>query len=79
MSKLKDAAEQKLSLSLILTKNLVSRMDDFIKSPVSEAKSRNNLMAIALTKFLNEEEPIIQELEKARIRIRKRMLSGKDE
>ena len=71
--------EQKLSLSLILSKKLVSRMDDFIKSPVSEAKSRNNLMAIALTKFLNEEEPIIQELEKARIRIRKRMLSGKDE
>ena len=59
--------------SISLNENMSQRMESYLDSPLAVVKSRNELIETSVSEFLDREEPINEELEKARIRIEKKM------
>ena len=60
----------KKATSVILPTQLVERMEDYLKSPVSIARSKRELFEKSVIDFLDREEIVAAKLEKELLRIR---------
>lgn len=63
----------KVVLTAKVSRSLADRMDDFVKSPVAGMRSRTHLVETAIIAYLDQEEPIVHELEKSRLKIQKKL------
>ena len=63
------AAEERAKFTVSFPKKLLTRIDNYVASPVSSGKSRNHLIEMAVDKFLVDEELVIEILEKTRSKV----------
>ncbi|BCA81005.1 hypothetical protein [Desulfuromonas sp. AOP6] len=64
---------ERITTGFKISKVLAKRMENYLDSPNSGVKSKTELFSRALTEYLDLEEKIIDELEKEREKIKRRL------
>ena len=67
------SSEKRIQAIFSITPEVKKRVESFINSPVSPVKSLKGFYETAVVDYLEREEPILRELEKARAKIRKEL------
>ena len=62
------------TVTVVMPVSILVRVDSYIKSPVSEARTRKALFELAILEYLEREEPIVELLEAERTKIRNKIL-----